>query len=342
MVKISACVIVKNEEDNILQWLSNVKQFADEILVVDTGSTDRTLELLQSSDKTMRIFHFTWCDDFAAARNFAIEKATGQWIVFLDADEYFTDDTIDMVRPIVEKYHRDIRKSILLCKLWNLDKDNDYKRIDSCLVSRVFRNSRLIRYEGEIHEALINTNPKAERQFQMVDLEINHTGYSSQIVRSKIIRNTAIIHKRMTEKGAEPRDYYYLIDEYFRLAAYEKVIAAAKEVIKAKLWCHGAEGKAYNAWLDSLVMLGRPLEEQREIADKAIEFWPKLSMFYFRKGNICYAMQDYEAALVAYTTGMDRQCDNSDPLLSVARDTAARLLPQVERNLFNIMKMKGL
>ena len=87
-MKISACVIVKNEEKNIGQWLNNMRQIADEIVVVDTGSTDNTINILENAGITP--YHFTWCNDFAAAKNYAIQQATGDWIVFLDADEYIT------------------------------------------------------------------------------------------------------------------------------------------------------------------------------------------------------------------------------------------------------------
>ena len=71
-MKISACVIVKNEEKNITQWLNNMRQIADEIIVVDTGSTDNTLTILENSGVTP--YHFIWCNDFSAAKNYAIQR----------------------------------------------------------------------------------------------------------------------------------------------------------------------------------------------------------------------------------------------------------------------------
>ena len=89
MVFISACVIVKNEAQNLPSWLASVKAFADEMIVVDTGSTDNTKALAQAAGA--RVFDFEWINDFAAAKNFAIGKAGGRWIVFPDADEYFDE-----------------------------------------------------------------------------------------------------------------------------------------------------------------------------------------------------------------------------------------------------------
>ena len=82
---IALCVIAKNEEEYLADCLDSARPFVDEIVVVDTGSTDRTVEIARAHGA--RIEHFTWINDFAAARNFAIEAATKDWILMLDADE---------------------------------------------------------------------------------------------------------------------------------------------------------------------------------------------------------------------------------------------------------------
>ena len=83
--KISGCLIVKNEENNLPRCLKSLSPFVDELIIVDTGSTDTTKQVVQ--EFTSQLFHFDWCDDFAAARNFALGKTSGDWILTLDADE---------------------------------------------------------------------------------------------------------------------------------------------------------------------------------------------------------------------------------------------------------------
>jgi len=87
-VRLSQCMIVKNEEKNIEKALGWAKGIAFEQIVVDTGSTDRTVEIAEKLGA--KIFHFEWINDFSAAKNFAIEQASGNWIAFLDADEYLS------------------------------------------------------------------------------------------------------------------------------------------------------------------------------------------------------------------------------------------------------------
>lgn len=89
-MRISACYIVKNEEGNIERSISAIKGQVDEIAVVDTGSTDRTVAA--AARFGIRIYHYEWNDDFSAARNYALSKVTGDWVLLLDADEYFTAD----------------------------------------------------------------------------------------------------------------------------------------------------------------------------------------------------------------------------------------------------------
>ena len=87
--RLSQCMIVKDEEDNIRRALSWGQAIMWEQIVVDTGSTDRTIEIAQ--EMGAKVFHFEWCDDFSAAKNYAIEQASGDWIAFLDADEYMQE-----------------------------------------------------------------------------------------------------------------------------------------------------------------------------------------------------------------------------------------------------------
>ncbi|MBK7632424.1 MAG: glycosyltransferase family 2 protein [Ignavibacteriales bacterium] len=85
MPTLSLSMIVKNEERHLARCLSSVKDVVDEIVIVDTGSTDNTIEIAESFNA--KIFHFDWVNDFSAARNFALTKCIGNWILYLDADE---------------------------------------------------------------------------------------------------------------------------------------------------------------------------------------------------------------------------------------------------------------
>ena len=99
-MKISACYIVKNEQENIRRSIESLKNQYDELIVIDTGSEDGTVDVVRSLGG--KVFVYPWQDDFAAARNFALAKATGDWLIFLDADEYFTAATAGNLRRVLE------------------------------------------------------------------------------------------------------------------------------------------------------------------------------------------------------------------------------------------------
>ena len=92
-------LIVRNEEQTLGRCLDSVRGLANEIMVVDTGSTDGTREIAAAHGA--RVFHFPWCDDFAAARNESLRHATGQWVLWLDADEYFDQPNLEKVKSLV-------------------------------------------------------------------------------------------------------------------------------------------------------------------------------------------------------------------------------------------------
>ena len=100
-VRISQCMIVKDEENNIKKALSWGKGIVCEQIVVDTGSRDRTVQIAESMGA--RVYHYTWTDDFAAAKNYAISKAKGEWIAFLDADETWAPGDEKKLLKILEQ-----------------------------------------------------------------------------------------------------------------------------------------------------------------------------------------------------------------------------------------------
>lgn len=228
-MKISACVIVKNEEKNIARWLDNMRQIADEIIVVDTGSTDSTLDILRKVG--VKPYHFAWCNDFAAAKNYAIQQATGDWIVFLDADEYFDEPSLKCFRREVAKYHRNKKIGAVMCQLVNIDADNNNRIIGTMIQVRMFRNTKHIYYKNPVHEQLVTTPGKYIMQ-KCFALQILHTGYSASIIRRKAERDLPILQQRA--KAAQTKEekeqlYTFFMDIYNCLGVYDKVLEYAQK-----------------------------------------------------------------------------------------------------------------
>lgn len=166
--KLSLCMIVKNESQHLERCLESVQGVVDEIIVVDTGSKDDTIETAKKFDA--KVYHFDWIDDFSAARNESIKHATGDWILVMDADEELTSESKDKLRSFLV----DIGQSILYqVQIKNLGQDN--KVAFSNYMVRLFKNSPSSRYVGRIHECIFS--PSGFINISGDDVSLIHHGY---------------------------------------------------------------------------------------------------------------------------------------------------------------------
>ena len=294
MIKISACVIVKNEEKNLPRWLESMRRIADEIVVVDTGSTDQTVDLAKAAGA--RVFSFAWIDDFAAAKNFALEKATGDWVVFPDADEYFTAGDSSKVREWIRRVHHDRRVMGLLCRCVNIDESRGGAVRNVIMQARVFRRSPSLRYVGAIHETLEYKGAADGELRPVTDFCLYHTGYSGGVIRRKLERDLAILLRQREKKKAPPGDAYYLADCYYGLGDFQKTADYAREAIASGVRLVGRESRPYALLIQSLAVLGRPLAEIRAAVEQAQKAYPQVGDFSVLGGIGAWQAGDYQLA----------------------------------------------
>ena len=183
-MKLSQCMIVKNEEKNIVRALSWGKGIVCEQIVVDTGSTDKTMEIAKKMGA--KVYEFPWINDFAAAKNFALSKAMGDWIAFLDADEYFAEEDVKKLLPLLEtlekrRFEKNRKKEkINVIETDCVQLDTEGKVYGVLEQIRIFRNKPYIRYQGAIHEQIASSSKV--QGLTILDmrgkLAIYHTGYA--------------------------------------------------------------------------------------------------------------------------------------------------------------------
>ncbi|MBY7141952.1 glycosyltransferase [Virgibacillus sp. NKC19-3] len=210
MVTISLCMIVRNEEDVIGRCLESVKHLVDEINIIDTGSTDQTKEI--AMDYTDRIYDFTWVDDFAAARNFAFEHATKDYIFWLDADDV-----------LLEKDQRKLAKM-----KDTLDSKTDAVTMDYHLAFDEYAN---VTFSVRRHRLL-----KRERNFRWIGavheyLEVGGNIFNSDIavthhkLHHNSDRNLRIYESRLAQGGNfTPRDLFYFANELTDHHMFERAV----------------------------------------------------------------------------------------------------------------------
>jgi glycosyltransferase involved in cell wall biosynthesis len=230
LVRLSQCMIVKDEEKNIEKALGWAKDIAVEQIVVDTGSTDRTMETAERMGA--KVFNFEWVDDFSAAKNFAIKQATGNWIAFLDADEYFSEKDAKTLMLFLKQIQSDPIKResfpALGCALVNVDDAGKRTSISSQL--RVFRNLPQIRYLGRIHEKL---NVDAKKTLILDGIEIIHTGYSKSAMaeKKKTKRNAELLRVELSKNPDDLNIKAYLAD-VLRFSDDDDIKAEAEQLFK--------------------------------------------------------------------------------------------------------------
>ncbi|WML35488.1 glycosyltransferase [Clostridium sp. OS1-26] len=196
-------MIVKNEEQNLRKCLAKASLFINEIIIVDTGSTDKTKEIAR--EFTDKIYNFKWCNNFSKARNYSIEKASNEWILVLDADEVIKEFDI---KSIFEFINNDKNlKCVGRIEIVNLleERSKNKKQIER--VSRLF-NKNYFQYKGIIHEQITALNGEIHNT-ELVNIAVEHIGYTEEALNNtkKLQRNIALLKKSVEDN---PKDAYYL------------------------------------------------------------------------------------------------------------------------------------
>lgn len=339
-MKISACVIVKNEEKNIVKWLASMEGLADEMIVVDTGSTDRTKEIAIQAGAV--VLDFPWQNDFSAAKNFAIKHAKGAWIAFLDADEYFSSSAVKNLRKYIASIdlHRDI--VAVACRLVNIDEDNNNRFISTFLQIRIFRNLSKLRYMGAVHEAL--TIPKGKKVEATQDFTIYHTGYSASIIKKKLRRNLEMLQKKFAKKDGQKsvQDERYLMDIWYGLEEYSKAMEAAKNLLAHDLLEDDLRGRAYETLVSVCVKDNYPETYTLECFAEAVKACPYRVDFLLMKGLYLFGLKDYLQAEQELQQGIFLYYNRTKDYSNIAdvADNAERLIPYVQLRLAEICQMK--
>jgi len=189
---ISACMIVKNEEELLPDCLESIRDWIDEIVIVDTGSTDKTIEIAESYGA--KIYHQKWEGNFSKHRNFSLEQATSDWIFIIDADERFIDEDIEIIRKQINKSDY----SIIALNVYNVSGKYEEK-VTSLASVRLFKRELNLRYKGIVHNQLeIDPSLFVIR----TKARIKHLGYGlpEDKMTAKANRTLELLERQIKEK----------------------------------------------------------------------------------------------------------------------------------------------
>lgn len=212
-------MIVKNEEKVLPRILKPMKEIVDKILICDTGSTDRTKEIIR--EFTAEVYDFPWKNDFSAARNFISEKVSTDYWMWLDADDMITQENLYRLKQLKETLSPNT-DMVMMDYVTDFDEWNH--AAFSCYRERILKTSRNFRWRGRVHESIIPTG-----NILYSPIQIEHR----KIKPRSSFRNLHI-YQQMIEEGEtlEPRDLFYYGRELFYHKQYEYAICVLKKFLK--------------------------------------------------------------------------------------------------------------
>lgn len=210
MITISLAMIIKNEEAVLSRCLASVKECVDEIIIVDTGSSDSSIEI--AKQYTDNIYHYQWKDDFASARNEAFSHATMDYIMWLDADDVLPESE----QKKLMRLKKDLASHIdIVMMKYHIAFDHDNQPIFTYYRERLIRNHKQFYWSGRIHEA-INIHGSIE----YADIAIHH----KKLKQNDSMRNLRILETLCHENQLEPRERYYYARELYEHQKYQKAL----------------------------------------------------------------------------------------------------------------------
>lgn len=293
---ISLCMIVKDEERWIESCLKSIYSAVDEIIIVDTGSGDRTKDICMTFGA--KVFDYIWRDSFAEARNHGIRKAKGEWILWLDADEEMEFEDIEIFLTMLRSYKKDALEVPVVC--YYGDFPVDATRAYTFCSYRLFRNNKGYKFVGDIHEYPDIKGFTPDYDKDMLQLaKIYHYGYMDEVNegKKKSERNIKILQKVRAESDDNPWVDYHIASEYYHAGKYEM----AFNQVNMAIW--GFLNKkqippaiAYKLKYD-ILLISSNYDSAWPGIEKAIELYPDYVDLHFYKGLIFYEKKMYVDAI---------------------------------------------
>lgn len=293
MASISLCMIVRNEEEVLARCLDSVRDAVDEIVIVDTGSRDRTKEI--AAEYTDKLYDFEWCDDFAAARNFAFSKGTMDYLMWLDADDVLPESSLRALLELKESL--DPRVTVVMMP-YDVAFDEGGRPGFSYERERLIKNGSGLYWKGAVHEAIA---PRGKILRSQVVVE------HRKIKPGDPDRNLHIYEKRLAAGlEMEPRERFYYARELFYHKSYaraieefEKFLAMPDSWLENRLEAGRMEALCYE-------LLGRPGEAMQALLKGLAEDSPRAESCC-EIGRHFMERKNYRAAAFWYETAAARE-----------------------------------
>ncbi len=290
---ISLCMIVKNEEAFLPQCLESIKDVVDEIIIVDTGSTDNTREIaLQMGAK---VFEFPWTNDFSAARNESIRRATGHYILWLDADDRIDPEEIEKLRQIKSQLHPYRTRAYYFIVQSHALQEG----VTSFYQMRLFPKKPGVLFEGRVHEQVVFSLQRLRIPLEYLPMRIRHTGYNDPTtIKRKFERNWAILEADIEKNPNDLFSRYYGARTLAGQGRYQEAIEHIQKITENPT----IQKREKAFFLQSAILLGQfylklnLFSEAKLLFQKLVVEHPDDPMVQYELGESYFLAGDYECA----------------------------------------------
>lgn len=300
--KLSVCMIVKNEERHIVRCLESVQHIADEIIVVDTGSNDRTEDICRSFHA--KVYHHKWEQDFSKARNAGLQHVKGEWILILDADEELDHDTGSLLPSLLT----DSLPSLGCMKVVNYTgKQWDENEAFEQRQFRLIRNQRNITFMGRVCE-----RPEGEEASAafLLPCIIHHYGYLEQEAQRKHKRNMSLLNAALLTSSADAFFLYHKAAEYDRGNEQDKALRLSVDSISKCKRKKQIPPPAFYYLKYKLLIDTKRYEEAARDINEALAHYPDYCTLHYYKGIIMYQLKKVREAITAFEACLQADSDN--------------------------------
>ncbi len=295
-MSLSLCMIVKNEEDTLARCLESVKDIVDEMIIVDTGSTDATLKIAESYGA--RTFFYKWDNSFARARNFSLEKASKDWILIMDADDELKSEDKDKVINLITDSNSKL--NAYFGETLSYSGDTPDSNIYSNLNIRFIKNGKGYKFTGGIHEQIVPGIEDANKEgfLGIVDIKFYHYGYLKKTVdlKNKRKRNMEIIEQMLKENPNNCFMLYNMGVEYCAKGEYLEAINYLNKSYENFDPALGFGSKLILKMISCYEVLHK-LDKCLALIEQGLKYYPRCTDFEFYRASIFYGQKKYSCAI---------------------------------------------
>ncbi|WP_267666403.1 transcriptional anti-repressor GmaR [Listeria innocua] len=306
---ISICMIVKNEAHILRQSLASFRKFTEEIIIVDTGSTDDTKEI--AKEFTDFVYDFEWTGNFSDARNFAAKHATGKWILAIDADECLEEESYRKL----EKQLKSPIEPIQMAQIISFTGEKG-RVTTTNQMARVYKNDGTICFRGVIHEQLEAVDKHAI-EAGLAEVKIYHYGYMSEIVekQDKSDRNLRLLEKEVKNNKNSGFVHFNIGQEMNRLGNKKEALKEFSEAFRLRDNNHYIWAKLSAYHISELLEQEKRYDESLAIIEEAKVIWPNVPEFPLKKANILYVNHQLEDAKEIYKSLLENTAIDYQPIV---------------------------